>query len=217
MISIILADDHHIVRDGIKSLLSADCTFNIVGEAANGDEVLKLLRHSVVDVDILLTDMTMPGLGGLELIKSLKIASPGTRIIVLSMTDHEKYVISAFTAGAMGYLLKNISPQELIFAIKHVHGEGRYLCSELALRFFDRLFHLPKDNGAEVISDHDFSKREIEVLSLIADGFTNQEISDKLFTSKRTVEGHRQNMIDKTKARNTASLIRLAILNGIIC
>lgn len=159
----------------------------------------------------------MPGLSGLELITRLKVESPGMRIIVLTMTDHENYVISAFTAGAMGYLLKNISPQELIFAIKHVHREGTYICSELAMRFFDRLIHLPKDNGADVISDHDSSKWEIEVLSLIADGFTNQEISDKLFTRKRTVEGHRQNMIDKTKARNTASLIRLAILNGIIC
>jgi DNA-binding NarL/FixJ family response regulator len=135
---------------------------------------------------------------------------------MLTMLDHERYVAKAFKAGASGYLLKNTSPDELIFAIKHVYANGNYLFSELAMQLLDRV-----SQGRDIMildncSDVDFSKRETEVLILIAEGFTNQEIADKLFTSKRTIEGHRQSMIDKTGTRNTAALIKFALLNGII-
>lgn len=214
MINIILAEDHNIVRNGIRSLLEKEPQFKIIGEAVNGKEVLDMLNAGLKP-DIILADMNMPVLNGLELVGKLHSAAHQAKVIILTMLDLEKYVVQAFKSGASGYLLKSISADEMVFAIKHIHEDGRYVCSELALRFLDRLVLLP-DQGAKNESDVDFSKRELEVLTLIAEGFTNQEIADKLFTSKRTVEGHRQSLIDKTDARNTAALIKFAMLNGII-
>lgn len=215
MIDIILVEDHKIVRNGVKSLLEKEPKFKIVGEAVSGNDVLNIL-NSGIKADIILADINMPGLSGLELIAELKKAGHNAKIVMLTMLDHERYVAKAFKAGASGYLLKNTSPDELIFAIKHIYADGNYLFSELAMRLLDRLSH-----GRDIMildnrSDVDFSKRETEVLTLIAEGFTNQEIADKLFTSKRTIEGHRQSMIDKTGTRNTAALIRFALLNGVI-
>ncbi|NCD69637.1 response regulator [Mucilaginibacter agri] len=215
MINILLVEDHKIVRNGVRSLLEKDPGFNITGEAANGIDILQMLDAGT-EADIILADINMPGLSGLELIAELKKTTHKAKVIVLTMLDHERYVAKAFKAGAMGYLLKNTGPDELIFAIKHVHTGGKYLFSELAVKLLDRL-----SNGRDIMildnpSDIDFSKRETEILTLIAEGFTNQEIADKLFTSKRTIEGHRQSMIDKTGTRNTAALVRFALLNGVI-
>lgn len=215
MIRIILAEDHNIVRNGIKNLLEKVPGFEIAGEAINGAEVLQLI-NSGVKADIILADMNMPVMGGIAMAEKLNEISPVTKVIVLSMIDHEKYVLKAFKSGVLGYLLKNVGADELVFAIKHVHGDGRYICSELSLRFMDRLVQMPEtlnnDDGADV----EFTKRELEVLMLAAEGYTNQEIADKLFTSKRTVEGHRQSMINKTSTRNTIALIKYALKHGII-
>src|SRR5690606_34249411 len=126
--------------------------------------------------------------------------------------DNEKYVAQAFAAGASGYLLKNVSADELLFSLKHVNVGGKYLCSELSLRLLDKLLY-PGANHPDLNPDAvEFSMREIEILNLLVEGFTNHEIADKLFISKRTVEGHRQNMIVKAKVRNTAGLIRYAVV-----
>lgn len=215
MINILLVEDHKIVRNGVRSLLEKEPGFNITGDAANGIDVLQMLDAGT-QADIILADINMPGLSGLELIAELKKTTHKAKVIVLTMLDHERYVAKAFKAGAMAYLLKNIGPDEMIFAIKHVQAGGKYLFSELAIKLLDRL-----SGGRDIMildnpSDIDFSKRETEILTLIAEGFTNQEIADKLFTSKRTIEGHRQSMIDKTGTRNTAALIRFALLNGVI-
>lgn len=214
MINIILAEDHNIVRNGIRSLLEKEPGIKVAGEAANGREALDLL-NSGTQADIILADMNMPEMTGVELIKQIQNSYPAVRVVVLSMLDHEKYVYQAFAAGANGYLLKNVTADELVFAIKHVSIGGRYLCSELSFTLLDRLIYAPEISidGQQGI---EFSKREIEVLQLIAEGLTNTEIAERLYTSKRTVEGHRQNLIDKTNARNTAALIRYAIVNGII-
>ena len=214
MINIILAEDHNIVRNGIRSLLEKEPTLTVAGEAANGREALDLIA-SGVPVDIVLADMNMPLMTGVELIRQLKVSYPAVRVVVLSMLDHEKYVYQAFVAGASGYLLKSVTSDEMIFAIKHVALGSKYLCSQLSFTLLDRLIYAPEISmdGQQGVA---FSKREIEVLQLIAEGLTNTEIAEKLFTSKRTVEGHRQNLIDKTNARNTAVLIRYAILNGVI-
>jgi DNA-binding NarL/FixJ family response regulator len=132
------------------------------------------------------------------------------------MLDNEKYVVQAFAEGAFGYLLKSISADELVFGLKHVNSGSKYMCSELSMRLLDKLLHTantPFDQGRHQI---DFSMREIEILHLIADGLTNNEMSDKLFISKRTIEGHRQSLIEKTGSRNTAALIRFAVLSGIV-
>lgn len=211
MIRIILAEDHNIVRNGIRSLLEQNTDFLIAGEADNGQHALDLMANGV-EADIILLDMNMPGINGAELIEKLKETSPQIKVIVLTMNDHEKYILQAFQVGAEGYLLKNVSPDELGFAIRHIYSGGRYICSELSLRLLDRRI----GQSDLSLKDIDLSKRELEILGFIAEGLTNTEIAERLFTSKRTVEGHRQNLLEKTGCRNTAALIKFSILKGLI-
>jgi len=214
-LKIILAEDHKIVRNGIKMLLESQGEITVVAEADNGIEVLKYFKNGG-QVDIVITDINMPEMDGITLIAELKSISPDTQIIMLSMLDNEKYIAQAFIEGARGYLLKNISEEELNFALRYVSGGGRYLCAELAEKLLDKLISNPLQQANAAGQNIDFSLREMEVLHLIAEGYTNTEMADKLFLSKRTIEGHRQALIDKTGAKNTAALIRFAVINGFI-
>lgn len=213
MLSLILAEDHNIVRNGIRMLLEADKEISIAGEATNGLEVLEII-DSGIKVDIVLADINMPEMDGIALIKELKLKSPATQIVMLSMLDNDKYISQAFSEGASGYLLKSVSADELIFSLKHVNAGGQYLCAELAMRLLNKSISTGPLNR---INDNvEYSMREIEILDLIAEGLTNNEMSAKLFISKRTIEGHRQSLIEKTGAKNTAALIKYAVLSGII-
>jgi len=169
-----------------------------------------------VSVDLILSDINMPNLNGIGVIAELKKVSPATRVIVLSMLDHENYVIQAIESGAHGYLLKNVNEEEMVFAIRHVMSGFLYVCSELTAKLLNKLSTLAKDDDTELKVAIDLSRREVEILSLVAEGLTNNEIAEKLFTSRRTVEGHRQSLLEKTGARNTATLIRFAVRNGMI-
>lgn len=215
MINLILAEDHNIVRNGISLLLGADKEIRIQGEAVNGIEVLRMLAEGI-EVDMILADINMPEMDGIALIREIKIHNPEIKIVMLSMLDNEKYLSQAFSEGASGYLLKSVSADELLFAIKHVHSGGKYVCSELSVQLLDKLMHTVNPAFDKSHHDIDFSMREIEVLHLIAEGLTNNEMSDKLYVSKRTIEGHRQSLIEKTGSRNTAALIRFAVLSGIV-
>ncbi|MDR6782796.1 DNA-binding NarL/FixJ family response regulator [Pedobacter africanus] len=215
MIQVILAEDHNIVRNGIRMILEIDKGIHIAAEAVNGREVLEYLSKAD-KTDVVLADVNMPELDGLGLLKEIKARCLDTKVVILSMHDNEKYISEAFINGAAGYLLKSVSADELIFALKHVHNGGKYLCSELAMKMFEKSIQCGP-NILTISNDKtDFSAREIEVLHLIAEGLTNNEISDKLFISKRTVEGHRQSLLEKTASRNTAALIRYAVLNGFV-
>lgn len=216
MIKIMLAEDHNVVRNGIRSLLEKEADIQVVAEATNGKEALLLLKDGLKP-DVLIADINMPEMSGMEMVAQATQLYPGLKVIMLSMLDNEKYIMQAFKAGATGYILKNVNAIELVFAVRHVcTSSERYICNELSLRLLDKLIHTPDNIFNIDVSDIDISKREREILSLIAEGYTNQEIADKLFTSKRTVEGHRQSLIEKTGTRNTAALIRYAIINGII-
>lgn len=215
MIKVVLVEDHNIVRDGIKMLLESEAGIHIVGEATNGLEALELVAMNE-DVDVILSDINMPGMDGLAMIRELKESHPAIKVIILTMLDNEKYVTKAFNEGAVGYLLKNVSSDELIFSLKHVNIGGYYLCSELSITLLKRLTNSPSFTNSELETAVDLSSREIEVLQLIAEGYTNGEISEKMFLSKRTIEGHRQSLIDKTGSRNTAVLVRFAVLHGLI-
>lgn len=215
MLNLILAEDHNVVRNGIKMLLEMDKQINVVGEAVNGLEVLAFV-NSGMEIDVVLADINMPEMDGITLISKLKEINPAIKILMLSMLDNEKYISEAFTGGASGYLLKSASADELIFAIKHVNGGGKYLSSELSLRLLDRQIQKAMMEYDVNDAHKAFSSREIDVLQLIAEGLTNTEMSERLFISKRTIEGHRQNLIEKTGSRNTASLIKFAVLNGIL-
>jgi DNA-binding NarL/FixJ family response regulator len=215
MIRIILAESNNIVRNGIKYLLEKESDIEIVGEAVNGEEVLNLLDKGIIP-DIILADINMPVMGGIELTEKLAVISGMIKVILLTMYDDENCITKAFETGVMGYLYKNIGADELLFAIKHVYQNKQYISLELARRLIDRIVNVPYTIADGKTLDVDFTKREIEILTLIAEGYTNQEIADQLFTSKRTVEGHRQALIGKTGARNTPSLVRIALRNGII-
>lgn len=215
MLKIILAEDHVIVRNGIKLLLDSQAGVEVIAEARNGLEVLDLIK-SGLQPDIVLTDINMPEMDGISLIKKLKTDYPAVKTIVLSMLDNEKYVAQAFLEGSCGYLLKNVNEDEMLFALKTVNNGTKYLCTELAQKLLDRFTQTLVQQSELANQRIDLSMREIEVLNLIAEGFTNQEMADKLFLSKRTVEGHRQMLIDKTGSKNTAALIRFAVVNGFL-
>lgn len=217
MIKIILAEDHLVVRNGIKLLIDSQDNLTVIGEANNGEEVLALLEDGSKP-DIVLSDISMSGMDGIELVERLKSDYPEIKVIMLSMMNSSQHVFQAFDKGAKGYLVKNVGYDELLFAIQHIHIGGRYLCEELAMMLVDKLQDVPASvaNVEDLMSEMDISDRELEVLQLISEGYTNVEIADQLFLSKRTVEGHRQNLIDKTGVKNSAALIKLAVKSGLI-
>ncbi|SOD14154.1 response regulator transcription factor [Pedobacter xixiisoli] len=217
VVNILLADDHHLVRDGIKSLIEKYSEFKVVGEGADGAEIIEILETTEEKIDLVLADINMPNMSGLELSEAISVQYPTVKVLILSMLDHEKYVSQALQSGAKGYLLKSVNEEELIFAIKQVMSNSFYVCSELTHQLLSKSllgsgFKSKPSNGLKV----DFSSREIEILELIAEGYTNLEIADKLFTSKRTIEGHRLQMIAKTGVRNTAALVKFCITNGVL-
>ena len=216
MIKIIIADDHQLLRDGIKALFLTENDIEVIGEANNGQGVMQLLANGLKP-DIIITDLHMPVMTGIELTERLKAQHLPVKVILITMLDHEKIIIQAFKAGVDGYLVKNAPAQEMIYAIRYVYANNRYLSMHLALRMLDRLVKSPLlQQMDQEARDVDFSDREMKVLELIAEGYTNQEIADKLFTSKRTVEGYRQTMLERTGMRNTVTLIKYAILNNIM-
>ncbi len=215
MIRIILAEDHNIVRNGIKMLLESQRDISVVAEANNGKEVLNLLQ-SGIKADVVITDLNIADLDTTKLIKTLKKTNPRIKVVILSVFDQEKYVTQAFIDGAWGYLLKNIRKEEMLFALKYISQGEKYLCTELSQKLLNKLILSVHQHPTHQALQIDFSVREMEILQLIAEGFTNKEMAEKLFLSKRTVEGHRQAIIDKTGSKNTAALIRFALVNGLI-
>ena len=217
MTRLLLADDHTILRDGIRALLSAEPDLDVVGEASNGAEVLALLETTPVDV--VLMDVQMPVLDGFATMPELRLRFPEVRVLVLTMLDHENYVARMLEAGALGYVLKNAAISEITHAIRTVAAGNPFLCTEIGLNMLYKSVAQRSGTGDSTAEGHsgaDLTARELEVLKLIAEGLTNGEIADKLFTSKRTIETHRQNIIAKTQAKNTAALIKLAVSRGLI-
>jgi DNA-binding NarL/FixJ family response regulator len=217
MTRIILADDHAILRDGIRALLSAESDLDVVGEASNGAEVLAMLETTPADV--VLMDVQMPVLDGFATMPELRQRFPEVRVLVLTMLDHENYVARMMEAGALGYVLKNAAISEITHAIRTVAAGSPFLCTEIGLAMLQKAVSQSTGHSTDeafITTGADLTARELEVLKLIAEGLTNAEIADKLFTSKRTIETHRQNIIAKTQAKNTASLIKLAVSRGLI-
>ncbi|MCL7986962.1 response regulator transcription factor [Sphingobacterium sp. lm-10] len=216
MVRIILADDHRVVRNGIRLLLETQPDINIIAEATSGEEVLALLNDNS-DVDILLTDMNMNGISGPELMQSVSNDFPHIKVVFLSMIDNELEVKEVMNLGAKAYLLKNADYDELLFAISHVGKGGQYLSSEISMRLLQSIGSVSQKSQPEtVLRDLDLSSREYDVLQLLVNGFTTKDIAEKLFISKRTVEGHRQKLLDKTTSKNYVELIKFAINHQLI-
>jgi len=213
---ILLAEDHLVVRNGIKLLLDSQDNLEVVADVCCGQEILNLIA-SGVEADILITDLNMDNVDGLQLIKEFNEKNIDIHVIVLTMLYDEHYVAESFRHGAKGYLVKNVNAEELLFCIHHVAKGGRYLCEELTMKLVDKLINREDAQAYRMDpAELSLSSRELEVLELLGEGLTNLEISKKLFLSKRTVEGHRQSLIDKTKSKNTPALIKFAIQNGLL-
>ncbi|MBC5992255.1 response regulator transcription factor [Pontibacter cellulosilyticus] len=213
LVRVIIAEDHIILRQGLRMLLEEDSEIEVVGEAGNGQELLDLLADN--QVDVVLMDINMPVMSGVEATEQVVKNYPETKVIALSMLNNLPYVQKMLQQGASGYLLKTTGKDELKSAIKLVAGGTNYICSELSMNILtDKYMTGPAEGEAK--NESGLSKREIEVLTLIAEGYTNAEIADKLFTSKRTIETHRQNILEKTGAKNTANLIKYAIGHKLI-
>ncbi|ARS35597.1 response regulator [Pontibacter actiniarum] len=215
MVRLILADDHKLIRDGVKALLDGQPDgVDIVGEAASGKELVEILGHAAADVVLL--DINMPDMDGFEALRLVKQQHPDVKVLVLSMLDHERYVHQMMELGASGYVLKNAGKEELRLAIKLVANGTTYISSHVTLDLLRKASYTMQQDQPKERPHKELSKRELEVLNLISEGYTNADIAEKLFTSKRTIETHRQNLLEKTHTKNTAALIKYAVLNGII-
>jgi len=212
MTTIVLADDHHVVRQGLRVLLEAEPDFRIIGEAADGLEAAQLIER--LHPDVLVLDLMMPGLSGLEVTRQVAQRSPHTRVIILSMYANEAYVVEALTHGAAGYVLKKSTASDLARAVREVSLGRRYLSPPLTED--DITTYLQKAGESSPDSYELLTSREREVLHLIAGGRTNAEIAAQLVISSRTVETHRANLMRKLELRTQADLIRYALRREIL-
>ncbi|HRR94344.1 MAG TPA: response regulator transcription factor [Bacteroidales bacterium] len=206
---IIIVDDHHLFRNGLRLLIEAFPEFEITGEASNGREFLEIIRSTPADV--VLMDINMPETDGVEATRAVMKIRPDIHVIALSMYGEEDYYYRMTEAGAKGFLLKDSDISEVRDAILTVQKGGSYFSQELLHNVIQKIKH--RESETKVAN---LSKREKEILLKICEGLSNQEIAEALFISKRTVDKHRANLLDKTNARNTASLILYAIKNKLI-
>ena len=213
-IKIILADDHQIVRDGIKALLEKEDYIKIIDEAADGKELLeKIKQHKP---DIVLMDISMPEISGIEATKILSTQEPDIKVLILSMFLNEDFILDAIKAGAKGYLPKNTTKVELIEAIHTINSGNDFFSQKVSSVIINSYVKKEKNEDGKKIITKNLTSREIEILKLFAEGYTNKEIADNLFISIRTVESHKSHIMKKFNVKNTVQLIKLALKNKII-
>jgi DNA-binding NarL/FixJ family response regulator len=210
MIRILLADDHSIVRDGLRRIVEEDGAMEVVAEASDGREAVQKVAASRPDVAVI--DISMPGFDGLEVVSRLKNSHPEVPVLILTMHEEAQYVVRAIEAGAMGYLTKQSAPEQLVTAIRRIHDGHRYITDEateaLALR-------IAKGARAKTPLDS-LSMRELQVLRRLGMGHTNREIASAYNISIKTVDTYRARLLKKLDLRNNAELIRFAIQNKLI-
>lgn len=207
-----IADDHRVFREGIVSILENTEEIRVVAQAQDGKEVMEKLRKA--RPELILMDISMGEAGGIETTRLVKEQYPEIKILVLSMHSESSYIVRMLEAGASGYLLKDAGSAELINAIKAVAGGHTYFSSQVSATLVDQLVKgkKPPERKAGV----PLTRREIEVLRLIAEEYSNPEIADKLFISIRTVDTHRRNLVEKLGVKNTAGLVKYAIKHGLV-
>jgi DNA-binding NarL/FixJ family response regulator len=208
VIKVVIADDHQLFRNGIVSILQKDAQFEVVGDAADGNDFLKLLETK--NVDVALVDLSMPGMSGQDVITQAKQLYPQTRFIVLTMHDEGQYVVKSVRSGAHGYLLKNVDENELKTAIKEVYAGRKYFNRHITELMINNMGVV--ENAAE----NELTPRELEVLKLVSEGRITKEIANQLSVSTRTIETHRVNMMKKLGVQNTAELITKAAKMNLI-
>lgn len=210
---IVIVDDHFIFRNGLKDLLAEVPDVEVVGEAESGEQFLGMLPD--ISPDIVFMDIKMPGINGIETTKRALEIAPDLKILALSMFGENEYVEEMLQAGALGYLLKNIGKDELVKAIENISQEKGYFSDEILVMVTRKVFNAKQESKEKGILDS-FTKRELEVLQLVSQGYSNADIAKKLDISPRTVGGHRNNMLSKSGLNNTAALISFALKNNVI-
>lgn len=213
-IDVVLVDDHNLFREGIKFLLSQIGNLNVVGEAANGKELIDYLE-TIEQPDIILMDINMPEMNGVEACSIVSKKYPGINIIALSMNDEQEYYFKMIQAGAKGFVQKQAGREKLEEAINEVLQGGSYFPEDILRKI---IFKFGTEDSVEnkIEKQYGLTKREKEVLALLCQGYTNAEIAERLFLSPKTIEGHRANLLSKTGTKNSAHLVMFAIKNGII-
>ncbi|MBP1838912.1 response regulator [Formosa algae] len=210
MINVVLADDHILVRDGIKSLLEDQEGIHVVAEASNGKEALDVVETALPDV--LIVDIRMPEMNGIEVVAELKKTNKAVKTLVLSMHDSEEYVLNAINAGADGYLLKGSSKEEFMKALQMIASGGKYFTGDISSIIINSMVN---KGGQQVEEDQPeatfkLTKREKQILGLVLDGKSNKEIAEDLDVSKRTAEVHRFNLMKKLDVKNLIELTKVA-------
>jgi two-component system, NarL family, response regulator NreC len=209
LIGVLIADDHAVVRSGLRMLIDAEADLETVGEAGTGDEAVRLARS--LKPDVVLMDVVMPGKSGIDVTPAVLEVAPETKVLVLSMQDDPRYVHEAFSAGASGYVLKEAADSEVVGAIREVAAGHRYVHPALGARL------VAAEAAARRKAEEDpLSEREREVLRLLALGHTNQEIAKTLYISVRTAETHRAHIMQKLRLSTRAELVRYAISEGLL-
>ena len=213
-INIVLADDHVLVRNGIKAMLESDAGIQVVGEANNGAEALEVVR--TLHPDILVLDIRMPEMTGLEAASQLGSYSPETKAVILSMHDSEEYVLQALDAGAYGYLLKDTDKTEFIKAIKQVQAGNKYFTGAVSNVLANRLLNATPPKVVVVQDPYHLTRKEKEILRLVIDGKQNKQIADSLGKSVRTIETHRFNIMKKLGVNNAIDMVNKAVKENLV-
>lgn len=212
MMKIILADDHKMIRDGVKTYLENDNRFEVIGEASSGEEVLDLLKTIDGQVDVILMDINMNGMDGLECTQQVLKKYPTINILALTMLSEALHIKKMVSAGAKGYILKNSSENDIKNALMLVNSGKQFYSQEVTMTIMESMTNKKKSSSGYA-PDTPLTSRETEVLKLIVKEFTNQEIADELYISVRTVDAHKRNLLEKTGAKNVAGLVLFAINN----
>lgn len=210
---VVIAEDHTILRAGLQAILSSRPGIEVVGEAGDGREAVRCVDK--LNPDLLLIDLSMPKLNGMDAIREIKSRHPEIKIIVLTVHKSDEYIIASLDAGADGYMLKDAGQNELLLAIDYVMAGKMFLSPSISDKVIQVYLENKKENRTKTILDS-LTVREREILKLIAEGFTNKGIADHLCISLKTVEKHRANLMQKLDLRNTAALTAYAIEHGIV-
>lgn len=214
MIKILVADDHTMFVDGIESILKAEDDIQVVGRCYDGPSVIEFAKKECPD--IVLLDVNLPGMNGMDVCKSLAQSFPTVKVLAISMFNEESFVSEILNNGAKGYILKNTGREELLKAIRTVNQGESYFSKDVTETIMKGLMNQRKASSKTNTFFPKLSRREKEVLKLIAQEFTTQEIADALFISLKTVESHRSSLLSKLNARNSVGLVRIALENDLL-